>query len=77
MLLWVGLGNPGNKYNNNRHNIGFMAVDEIGHRHNFSAAKARFQGHCAEGRLATEKILMIGLCMLTSYVWPKAPSSKS
>ena len=32
MLLIAGLGNPGNKYENNRHNVGFMAVDEI-HRH--------------------------------------------
>ena len=33
MLLLVGLGNPGNKYAHNRHNIGFMAVDEITRRH--------------------------------------------
>ena len=59
MLLLVGLGNPGSKYNNNRHNIGFMAVDEIVHRHNFSAAKARFQGHCFEGRMESEKILIL------------------
>lgn len=59
MLLLVGLGNPGSKYNNNRHNIGFMAVDEIIHRHNFSSSKDRFQGEMAEGRLGGEKVITL------------------
>lgn len=59
MLLLVGLGNPGSKYNNNRHNIGFMAVDEIIHRHNFSSSKDRFQGAMAEGRLGGEKVITL------------------
>ncbi len=59
MLLFVGLGNPGSKYDNNRHNIGFMAVDGIVHRHNFSAPKSRFQGLTSEGRLGTRKILVL------------------
>jgi PTH1 family peptidyl-tRNA hydrolase len=37
MLLLVGLGNPGQEYAGNRHNIGAMAVDEIVRRHGFSA----------------------------------------
>lgn len=36
MLLVAGLGNPGLRYAQNRHNIGFMAVDEIFRRHRFS-----------------------------------------
>ncbi len=59
MLLLVGLGNPGNKYNDNRHNIGFMAVDGIVRRHNFSPPKERFQGLIFEGRLGSEKILIL------------------
>ena len=59
MLLFVGLGNPGREYNNNRHNIGFMAVDEIVRRHNFSSPKTRFQGLTCEGRLGSEKILIL------------------
>ena len=59
MLLWVGLGNPGNKYNDNRHNIGFMAVDEIVRRHNFSGPKKRFQGVTYEGKLGSTKILIL------------------
>ena len=57
MLLVVGLGNPGAKYANNRHNIGFMAVDEIVRRHSFSTSRSKFQSEIAEGNIAGEKIL--------------------
>ena len=59
MLLLVGLGNPGKQYEHNRHNIGFMAVDEIIYRHNFSEAKSNFQGMISEGRLGNEKVLIL------------------
>lgn len=59
MLLLAGLGNPGPRYANNRHNIGFMAVDEIVRRHSFSPWRSRFQAHCAEGTLAGEKVLVL------------------
>jgi PTH1 family peptidyl-tRNA hydrolase len=59
MLLLVGLGNPGPSYANNRHNIGFMAVDEIVRRHSFSPWRSRFQADCAEGFLAGEKVLVL------------------
>jgi PTH1 family peptidyl-tRNA hydrolase len=59
MLLLVGLGNPGARYAGNRHNIGFMALDEIVRRHGFSAWRQRFQGEVAEGRLGTEKVLAL------------------
>ena len=59
MLLLVGLGNPGPKYERNRHNIGFMAVDEIVRRHSFPPYRARFQAQVAEGSLDGEKVLAI------------------
>lgn len=59
MKLFVGLGNPGSKYARNRHNIGFMALDEIASDHGFGPWKARFQGECTEGRLGSEKVLLL------------------
>jgi len=49
MKLFVGLGNPGKKYVNNRHNIGFMALDQIASDHSFSPWKSKFQGQLSDG----------------------------
>ena len=59
MLLLVGLGNPGPGHAKNRHNIGFMALDEIVHHHGFARARRRFHGMLAEGRIAGEKVLAL------------------
>ena len=59
MRLVVGLGNPGPKHQNQRHNIGFMAADEIVRRHGLSAPRARFQGDVSEGEVAGDKILVL------------------
>jgi peptidyl-tRNA hydrolase, PTH1 family len=59
MLLIVGLGNPGSKYAGNRHNIGFMAVDEIVRRHSFSPWRKKFQSEVSEGFIGAEKVLVM------------------
>jgi PTH1 family peptidyl-tRNA hydrolase len=59
MRLFVGLGNPGTKYALNRHNIGFMAVDEIARRHGFAPWRRRFQGMTSEGTLDEEKVVLL------------------
>jgi peptidyl-tRNA hydrolase, PTH1 family len=63
MFLLVGLGNPGAKYAKNRHNIGFMAVDEIARQYNFGAERSRLQGLAREGVIETEtgsqKIILV------------------
>jgi PTH1 family peptidyl-tRNA hydrolase len=59
MLLWVGLGNPEPGMSRNRHNIGFMALDAIAHRHGFSPWRQRFRGLVAEGSVGGEKVLAL------------------
>ena len=59
MKLFVGLGNPGGKYARNRHNIGFMAVDRIADDHGFAPWRNKFNGQISEGRLGSEKVLLL------------------
>lgn len=59
MQLFVGLGNPGSQYAGNRHNIGFMVVDEIARRFSFGPWRAKFQGLLAEGGIGGRKVLLL------------------
>ena len=59
MLLFAGLGNPGARYTNTRHNIGFLAVDEIVRRHGFSGWRRRHRGEAARGRIGRHDVLVL------------------
>src|SRR5215217_4451897 len=59
MRLFVGLGNPGSRYAHNRHNIGFMAVNEIARAHRAAPWRRRFQGETAEALVGGERILLL------------------
>lgn len=49
--LICGLGNPGNRYRNTWHNLGFMCLDHLARRHHFTIEKIRFQGLMAQTNL--------------------------
>lgn len=59
MRLFVGLGNPGTKYQGNRHNIGFIALDVMARRHGFAPWRRRFQGETSEGTLDGERVVLL------------------
>ncbi len=59
MKLVVGLGNPGREYANTRHNIGFMAINELARRAAAEGTKKRFRSEIREGRLQNEKVILL------------------
>ena len=59
MYLLVGLGNPGSSYAGNRHNIGFMAVDEIHFQYSFQSFRNKFHGKVSEGVISGHKVFIL------------------
>ena len=59
MKVIVGLGNPGREYAQTKHNVGFMLVDALADKLGISNWQEKFDALIAEGRLGTEKILLV------------------
>ena len=59
MLLIAGLGNPGARHANNRHNIGFMALAAIARTHRVGPFRARLQGLVAEGLIGQSRVALL------------------
>ncbi|PNG26529.1 aminoacyl-tRNA hydrolase [Methylocella silvestris] len=59
MILLVGLGNPGKAYAGNRHNIGFMALEQIARDHSAPSFRLKFNGLISELTLAGERCVLL------------------
>ena len=59
MKLIVGLGNPGLEYLNNRHNLGFMALDSLSAHYQFEYWKSKFDGMFSSKLFGSEKIILV------------------
>ena len=57
--LVVGLGNPGSKYENTRHNMGFLALDILAEKEKLKFNKLRFKAWTATAELGGEKVLVM------------------
>ena len=58
MKIVVGLGNPGEKYKNTKHNIGFITVDEWAYQNGKQFDKTMFEAVICEGTVNGEKVLL-------------------
>jgi peptidyl-tRNA hydrolase, PTH1 family len=59
MFLFVGLGNPDPKHKNNRHNIGFLIIDNLNKRFNLSKQKPKFKGLLTNGEINKQKLILV------------------
>lgn len=59
MNVIVGLGNPGKQYENTKHNIGFITLDQLAEQHGIKINKIKHKALVGEGIIAGRKVLLV------------------
>ena len=59
MFVIVGLGNPGKKYENTRHNVGFMAIDALAEKYGISISEKKHKALCGTGVIEGVKVMLV------------------
>lgn len=59
MYIIAGLGNPGREYENTRHNIGFMVIDEAAKKYNISVSEKKHKAFIGKGYIGGQKVILV------------------
>ena len=59
LAVIVGLGNPGRKYEDTRHNVGYMAVDLIAQKYGIKVNRLRHRALTGDGRINGQRVLLV------------------
>lgn len=59
MYIIAGLGNPGEKYENTRHNAGFLVIDELAEKYNISVDMVKHKGLIGKGTIEGNKVVLV------------------
>ena len=59
MFVIAGLGNPGRKYENTRHNMGFLTVDRLAEKHNIKVSKIKHKAPIGDGIISGQRVLLV------------------
>lgn len=59
MFVIAGLGNPGRKYENTRHNMGFLAVDRLAEKHGIKVSKIKHKALIGDGIISGQRVLLV------------------
>lgn len=59
MFVIVGLGNPGKKYENTRHNAGFIAIDALADKYGINISEKKHKALCGSGVIEGNKVLLV------------------
>ena len=59
MFVIAGLGNPGRKYENTRHNMGFLTVDRLAEKHNIKVSKIKHKALIVDGIISGQRVLLV------------------
>ncbi|MCX7711974.1 MAG: aminoacyl-tRNA hydrolase [Clostridia bacterium] len=58
LFLVVGLGNPGNRYDNTKHNVGFETIDLLAEKHNIRVSKLKHKALYGDGTIEGKKVIL-------------------
>lgn len=59
LYIIAGLGNPGNRYENTRHNVGFEAIDYLSHKYSIPVTKLKFKALYGDGSIGGKRVLLV------------------